>query len=288
MRSINWVAHKKHREQVTKDTGECLVLMDEDWVPLFDLPPVMRMEWPDTRGTIDSVELTVHVRTPAGRVHAVVDELVAENLGKVDMVGKLIPVTGPARLIRLERAGTHKEMLITHVVAEGDAVAPHTLRILGVSVRGYLDLLPCPSNPVTWVGNFTRFERDWVGPEDATATFEKPRDLAPMTMIDVADGASVEGMSDEVVFRLIDESLDAVHRMAGITTDPPYKAILEEPTGTPVRMIHRPTDQSIWQEVGERALTAGVSINASIWWPGDEPIPGVNLPTLVFRVRQEA
>lgn len=288
MRSINWTDHKKHRRQVIKDTGEVLFLMDEDWVPFLRLPQVTAMEWPETRGVIDSVKLTVHVRTPSGRVHAVVDELVAENLGKVDMVGKLIPVTGPARSIRLEREGQELAMLITHVVAEGDAHAPHTLTIHGVTMLSYLDLLPCPSNPVTWIGEFTRFERDWVGPEDATETFDKPRDLAPMTMIAVADGASVDGMSDEVIYRLIAESLDAVHRVAGVTANPPYKAILDEPSGTPVRLIHRPTDQTIWQEIGERALSAGVSVRAELWWPGDTPISGVSVPTLIFRVRQEA
>lgn len=288
MRSINWTDHKKHRRQVIKDTGEVLFLMDEDWVPFLRLPPVVSADWPETRGIIDSVKLTVHVRTPSGRVHAVVDELVAENLGRVDQVGKLIPVTGPARSIRMEREGQSMTMLITHVVAEGDAWAPHTLTIHGVRMLAYLDLLPCPSNPLSWKGTFTRFERDWVGPEDMTETFEKPRDLAPMTMIAVADGASVDGMSDQVIYRLIDESLDAVHRVAGIENNPPYRAILETPTGTPVRLIHRPTDQTIWQEIGERALSAGVSIRAQLWWPGDTPVDGVSVPTLIFRVRQEA
>lgn len=288
MREIDWVAHKKHRQQVIADSKEVMFLTDENWIPFLRLPQVERMTWPETRGAIDSVQITLNVRTPSGRVHAVVDELVAENLGKVDMVGKLVPVTGPARCIRLDRDGVSWPMLVTHVVAEGDAWAPHTLTIHGVLMLGYLDLLPCPSNPLTWTGSFTRFERDWVGPEDATATFDKPRDLGAMTMLTVADGASVDGMSDEVIFRLIDESLDAVHRVAGVTGDPPYKAILEPPAGTPVRMIHRPTDQTIWQEIGERALAAGVSIRAQLWWPGDEPIEGVSLPTLIFRVRQEA
>lgn len=301
MRQINWDDHAAHRSQVVQDTGrtvdgrfipgQWIGLIDEDFVPLMDLPPVISMEWPDVRGSIDSVKLSFPVRTPSGRLHTAVSELIADNLGRVDNVGKLIPITGPARLVSLQRSGgQRRDMLITHAKADGDAQAPHTLTLFGVSAEGYLDLLPCPSNPLSWSGEFTRFERDWVGPEETTALFEQPRDLASMTMITVADGASVDGMADEVLYRLIDESLAAVHRVAGITVNPPYLAVLDAPVGPQERMIHRPTDQTIWQEIGERALAAGVSIRASVWWPGDpQPKEGVTLtlPTMVFRVRQE-
>lgn len=301
MRQINWEAHKAHRQQVITDstittggqvTAGCwLGLLDEDFVPIVDLPQVTKMDWPDIRGSIDSVEITLRVRTPSGGTHRVVSELVANNLGKVDAVGKLVPVSGPVRLVEMRQGeGEQRTMLVTHAKAEGDADSPHTLTIYGVSALGYLDLLPCPSNPLSWTGEFTRFERDWVGPEDAKALFVSPRDLAPCTMITVADGASVEGKADEVIYRLIKESLEAVHRVRGIVEDPFYVAILDESRGAAEQMIHRPTDQTIWQEIGERALTAGVSVRAHLWWPGDNPIPGydLNLPTMVFRIRQEA
>lgn len=290
MRTIDWDAHSKHRTQVAGDTGQWLGLVDEDFIPLLDLPPLSGMDWKDSRGAIDSVELTVNVRTPSGRPHAIVSELIADGLGRVDEVGKLIPFTGPARLISWQRpGGVRSTMRVTHTTAEGDAESPHTLTIHGVSIKGYLDLLPCPSNPLSWTGNFTRFERDWVGPEDTTALFDHPRDLASCTMINVADGASVDGMADEVIYRLMQESFDAVHRVAGVEK-PVYVAVLDAPRGEQQRMIHRPTDQTIWQELGDRALTAGVSIRPQLWWPGDPQPAGMTLelPTLVFRIRQEA
>lgn len=302
MRTIDWDAHRAHRNQVVEDStskvgdrtigGQWVGLLDEDFCPILDFPPLISMEWPDARGAIDSVKFSFRARTPSGRMHAAVNELVAHNLGKVDSAGQLVPISGPARLATLQRSGgQRRDMLITHVQADGDAQAPHTLTVFGVSVEGYLDLLPCPSNPLSWEGNFTRFQRDWVGPEDTMATFRTPRDLANMNMLTVSDGASVQGKSDEVVYRLIKESLDAVHRMAGIVENPPYVAVLDPPRGYQERMIHQPTDQTIWQEIGDRALAAGVSIRAGIWWPGD-PQPGegmtLTLPTLVFRVRQEA
>ena len=292
MRQIDWKQHKAHREQVVEDRGQWLGLLDEDFIPIggLDLPPLTDMDWPQTRGEIDSVEMTLPVRTPAGRLHPVVSELVAENLGRVDAVGKLVPVTGPARLIRRERAGGRPlSMRVTHTVASGDARSPHTLAIYGISLLGYLDLLPCPSNPVTWVNKFTRFTRDWVGPTNVAETFDQPRDLAEMTMITVADGATVSGDSDVVIHRLIRDSVQAAHRVAGRASDPVYAVVLEERRAPARPMMLRPTDQTIWQEVAEDAMNAGVSIRADLWWPGD-PMPrglALTLPTIVFTVRQE-
>lgn len=290
MRTIDWVAHRAHREQVVADRGQWLGLVDENLIPFMDLPQVTDMDWPEVRGVIESVSLTLRVRTPSGRPHAVVNELVAENLGRVDMVGMLVPVTGPARLVSLQRQGVKlKTMLVTHVVAEGDAMSPHTLTVHGVDLLGYLDLLPAPSNPASWTSEFTRFDRDWVGDPETAEMFDTPRDMAAATMIAVADGATVEGLADDVIFRIIDESVEAAHRVAGIVADGPYAAVRLARRDVSPRMILRPTDQTIWQEVGEPALSAGVSISAALWWPGDPQPPQLTLvePTIVFSVRQE-
>lgn len=290
MREIDWVRHRRQREQYARDHGQWLGLVDQDGVPMVGLPQLSSMDWPETRGTPESIELSMRARTPKQRVHAAVDHLVAEKLGRVDAVGRLEPVSGPARLVALERPGIPRRAgKVTHVVADGDQIAPHTLTIHGVDLLGILDQLPCPSNPMSWTGEFTRFERDWVGPPGEEAMFEQPRDLASTTMITVADGASVEGDADEVIFRLIDESLQAVYRVAGITSNPPYVAVLGERKATSRRLILRPTDQTIWQEVGEAAYNSGVSIRAELWWPGDpQPVGQVlSRPTIVFTVTQE-
>lgn len=292
MREIDWADHKAYRAQCVKDTGSWIGLLDQDWVPMMGLPAPVSMRWPRVRGAIDSIEITLPVRTPSGLPHPVVRELVADELGEVDELGRLVPHTGPARLIAVEQAGFQRRvMLITHTVAEGDEHSPHTLTIHGVSLAGYLDLIPCPSNPVSWKGDFTRFDRDWVGDPTTRDLYRQPRDLAPATMIAVADGASVEGDADHVIHRLLKESFDAVHRIAGITTDPVYIAVLAERQGTPQRMIHRPTDETLWKELAARALAANVTVTPQLWWPGDTPVPdhhNLKLPTLIFTVRQEA
>lgn len=291
MREVDWVAHRRHRAQVAEDMGRWLGLLDEDWVPMMDLPQETSMSWPTTRGSVDSIEVTVPVRTPTGGVHAVVDELVAEHLGVVDAAtGKLVPVTGPARFLAIERPGGPRRMArVTHVVADGDAEAPHTLTIHAVSENSYLELLPCPSSPTTWAKTFTRFDRDWVGDETKRNLFDKPRDLAPMRMIVVADGATVHGPADEVIYRLVSESVEAVCRVAGIKEDPPYVVVRVPAAHAAGELFLRPTDQTIWQEISDACMSAGVSVVSSLWWPGDDPVPdkALQLPTLVFTVKQE-
>lgn len=290
MRLIDWDEHRADREQVVADQGQWLGLVDENLIPFMDLPQPSAMDWPEARGVIESVSITLRVRTPSGRPHAVVSELVAENLGRVDSVGRLVPVTGPTRLVSMQRRGRRVQtMLVTHVVAEGDALSPHTLTIHGVGLLGYLDLLPCPSNPLSWTSEFTRFDRDWVGDPEEQELFETPRDLSSCTMITAADGATVEGLADDVIHRIIAESIDAVHRVAGITEDPPYAAVRYARQDVSPRMMLRPTDQTIWQEIAEPALSAGISITAHLWWPGDPQPPQVTLaaPTILFSVKQE-
>lgn len=290
MREIDWTRDRAHRGQVIADRGQWLGVTDEDGVPLVELPPVSDMSWPRTRGVIESVSLKLRARTESGRPHTVVDELIAHGLGTVDEVGRLEPLSGPARLLVLERDGMRRAFArVTHAVADGDAHSPHTLTIHAVGGLGFLDMLPCPSNPLSWTGPFTRFDRDWVGDETQLNLFASPRDLASCTMITVADGATVEGPADVVIHRLIDESLQAVNRIAEITADPPYITVRRQ-TGIPSpRMILRPTDRTIWQEVADAALAAGVELTADLWWPGDPQPPGhiLTRPTIVFTVSQE-
>lgn len=293
--AFNWSGHQAHCNQVAQDLGEWVGLLDENFLPIMDLPQRIDMSWPDARGAIDSVMMRIRVRTPSGRLHAVVRELVAENLGVVDSYGELIPVTGPARFVHMEAADKDPwTMRVTHVEVEGDAELPHTLTIHGVTMEAYLDLLPCPSNPVTWDGEYTRFNRDWVGPEGEQELFTQPRDLSSCTMIAVADGASVDGDSDVVIHRLIKESIDAVHRVIDPETlvdGPVYVAVLGERRAASRRLILRPTDQTLWKEVGDAALASGVGIRADLWLPGSpQPSPDLTLtaPTIIFTVRQEA
>lgn len=290
MRIIDWPAQRARHASIASDAGQWLGLLDEDGIPLLDLPQVLEMDWPEQRGVIESVELKIRVRTPSGRLHAIARELIAENLGLTDEQTALIPITGPARFVALERPGLPRRVMrVSHVEVDGDTISPIMMKIHGTELLGYLELLPSPSTPTTWTGAFTRFTRDWVGPQDTIELFEHPRDLADIKLMQVADGGSVEGAADIVLHRLIDESLEAVLRMAGITSDPPYIAVLLPSDVASPYTILRPTDQTIWAEVGDEAMLSGVAIRAHLWWPGDDQPAGRTLryPTIVFTVRQE-
>ena len=144
------------------------------------------------------------------------------------------------------------------------------------------------SAPITWQTSFRRFERDWVGPENTKVTFSRPRELAGMKMVTVADGATLDGPAEATIRRLIAESLAAAVRVAGITKDLPIQ-VATTPAGRPSpRILLRPTDGPLLEEIAQPAAAAGVIITARMWWPGDTPIVGLTLalPTVVVMVEQ--
>ena len=286
---IDWTTHRKHREQIIADTGQWVGLLDADGNPLMDLPPVVSMVAPEARNDPGSLELTVLCRSTRGIIHPVVTELVAEQLGVLSPEGKLVPVADRTRYVAIEREGVPRRVFwATHTVARGDAEAPATLTIHGVGLTKLLSRFPAMSAPTTWRSLFKRFERDWVGPENTKVVFSRPRDLAGMKMVTVADGATLDGPAEATIRRLIAESLDAAFRVAGITKDLPIQ-VATTPTGRPSpRILLRPTDGPLLEEIAQPAAAAGVIITARMWWPGDPQATGLTLalPTVVVTVEQ--
>lgn len=286
---IDWTAHRKHREQAIADTGQWVGLLDADGSPLMDLPPVASMVAPETRNDPGSLELTVLCRSSRGIIHPAVTELVAKQLGVLSPEGKLVPVADQTRFVAIERAGVPRRVYwVTHTVARGDADAPATLTIHGVGLTKLLSRFPAMSAPTTWQQSFKRFERDWVGPENTKFTFSQPRELAGMKLVTVADGATLDGPAEATIRRLITESLAAAFRVAGIIKNLPIQ-VAATPTGRPSpRILLRPTDGPLLEEIAQPAAAAGVIITARMWWPGDPPVTGLalSLPTVVVAVEQ--
>ena len=257
--------------------------------PLMDLPPVVSMVAPEARNDPGSLELTVLCRSNRGIIHPVVTELVAEQLGVLSPEGKLVPVADRTRFVAIEREGVPRRVFwATHTVARGDADAPVTLTIHGVGLTKLLSRFPAMSAATTWRSLFKRFERDWVGPENTKVVFSRPRELAGMKMVTVADGATLDGPAEATIRRLIAESLAATFRVAGIAEDLPIQ-VVTTPTGRPSpRILLRPTDGPLLEEIAQPAAAAGVIITARMWWPGDPPIAGLalSLPTVVVAVEQ--
>lgn len=278
---FQWDAHRKHREQVIRDQGEWIGLVDEDGVPLFDLPLPMEFTAPSTHLNPESLSMTLPTRMPSGEQHPVMAQLIADGLGASDTEGRLQPVSGPSRFIVIEHS-KRQVFRVGFARAQGEAGSPSALEIGAVDLLNALDGLPCFSIPGLVKPEWKQAAGDYG------AQFKKPRRLSMLKMAQVADGYSVEGPAEETMRRLIKESLDALHRVFGITEDFPY-AVSSQSSGKPSpHVIIRPQDRSLLEELTPICQMAGCSLHASLWWPGDPQPPGLELtmPTIVFAVMQ--
>lgn len=288
---FNWENHKKHRDQVIADQGQWLGLLDENATPMMDLPPVMEMRMPEATNDPASGMVKLRVQSASGIVHPVIHQLIADGLGKTDDVGRLVPLSETTRFIAIERAGSRRVFRVDFAVAEGGAGAPSVLAVHGTDMLKTLARFPAMSGPTTWTGKWTRFTRDWAGPENVGVQFDKPRDLQDIKMITVADGATEQGAAEPLIRKIISDSLAATWRAIGredLLADPPVQ-VDPNPSGRKSKnILIRPTDRSIWEELAPLAAAAGVSISAEMWWPTDAPISGLNLksPTIVIKVEQ--
>ena len=279
--AFDWAGHAKHRQQVIKDFGQWIGLLDEDGIPLMDLPAPVKMVAPETRNSPESMTITIPVRSPLGIVHPAVSELIADGLGEVTAEGRLEPANVPTRWICIEREGaTRRAFKVGYSKAVGGAESPATIQAHCTDFLDCLDALPCPSIPGLWRGKeWRRLDRDYA------AEWEHPRDVKGVEMALQADGFTVSGPAEATIRKVMKDSLDAVYDAVGITSDHPF-VVSEQATGRPSPdVLIRPQDKSIWDELGAIAAAAGVRIWGEIVFPGDEG-SAYSLPTIVFHVEQ--
>lgn len=255
----------------------------------MDLPPMLEWEAPQTRLSPESARFLMRIRSSSGIVHPMASHLVGRGIGRVDEVGRLELAAEETRFVMVERHGRRRAYRVSHTILDGAShTAPATAEVHAADTLSWLGALPAMSAPTTWTGKWTRFTRDWAGPESLGLLFSKPRDLQDIKLGTVADGMTIEGPAEDVLRRLYTESLEAAFRAIGVTDRPVQVA--PNPSGRPSpRVLLRPTDGSLWDESSAIALAAGVRIAADMWWPGD-PIPdGLSLsaPTVVITIEQQ-
>lgn len=285
---IDWAAHKKHRTYVASTEGSWVGLVDKDGTPIMDLPPLIELDAPETRLVPESAKLTMLIRSPQGVMHPVVNHLIAQDFIKVDNQGQLVPLTDETHFIALERPGAPRRMFrVSHAPGEIRGSSMTKLTVHANDLLRMLSLIPAASAPLTWTGEWTRFERDWAGPENIGQVFESPRDLQDIKLATVADGATIEGPAEETIRRLVSESLAAAFKAAGVT-DHPIRVVPRTSGKTSRRILIRPTDKTLWDEISPLALAAGVKVSASMWWPEDPQPEGMSLdkPTILVSVVQ--
>lgn len=259
---MDLVQWRKHIDQVVADEGQWLGVADENGYPIYEL--LGTVNFPESHLQAASAEATVNVQ-PGDRV---LDDLVGEQLGEVDDAGRLVPANGATRLLLLIRPGERRAATITHTVVTGQAV-PSQVTIHGVDLLDGLAAWPCPSIPLEgWeMAEWEQWSTDASGAEYASA-----RDLALLQLATKLDGYAKRGRAKSLVREIIQDSLDAVNALYGWVDDPHMVVEFPGDVDTSGESALRVSDDDVWSTVSETARAAGLSVDVSLWWPGDDPV----------------
>lgn len=280
--SFDWGAYNAHCASIIRDYGEYVGLLDEDGVPVCDMPPHVELVAPSTRLNPESFKGDFSIMSPEGVLHQCVDEIIAGGFGEVDKEARLRPAHVKSRFIRVMRPGLSKVFRIVFAeLSSNDPFAPHFLKVHGTDMLTELGFMPGWSIPGQVGAEFTRA----VG--DFGSQFSRPRYLAKVKMAAVADGFSLQGPADEVIRRFIRESLAATYAAFGMDDHPIQVSGVN--TGKPSPdLIIRPEDRSIWEEISAPAAMSGVVVKCFMWFPGMPQPDGLHLskPTVVVEVLQ--
>lgn len=279
--AFDWVSHRKHREYMIQEIGQWAGVLDENGVPLCDLPPVVELSGDVARGDVGELTMEAQVRTPSGVVHPIVDALVASDLGKVDSQGRLVPSSEATRFICIERAGVRMVYRVMFTEAMGGVFEPSRVKVHGVGVLDVLQGVPAWSNPRSIDGQFRRLNQDFA------VMWDTPRDVAGVSMATRADGYTLHGEATAQIKRLIDESMAAVMKITGEGNAPVVCEVL--PGGVSPEVFIRPEDESLWETIIPVATAAGVEVTGTMWLPGDKQPAGMSLslPTVLVWLRQQ-
>ena len=293
---MTWADHKKHRDAIVRDEGQWVGLFDERAEHIMVLPPLLSMDAPETTNVPVSFRATVVVRTPGGEIDPLVEELFANGISsaRADSEGRMELSLRATRFVVVARPGILRAYRITHVVVSGDGnVPPGQMEIHGTDMLMELNRHIAWTAPTTVSGKYTRFTRDWNGPENVGLLFARPRELQDVKMVTTADGVTLgDGKGAEETIRYaIARSLETGWKAAGVPeviADPP---IVVDPNGSGLRspeVLVRMTDEKLLDTLAPVAARAGVRISARLWLPGDPAVKGLALsaPKIVVRVEQ--
>lgn len=289
MALFDWETHRLHRLQKIKDEGVWIGLLNEDGIPICDMPPATAMNAPATRLEPGSFTMTVPLVGKNGTTHRVADELIADGIS-TDSTGALVPDLRSTRFIAFEREGETRDSRRTFKVgfpkSDGSTrFGPETMTLDGMSELDLLGGLIAPSDPDTWDNVWILSDRDWAGP------WSKERWISDIKTAAVATGFTLAGPAESTIRELISRSLAACYRIDGITSVELHP-IRVSPLGTGLaspNVVLRPSDDTILNTVVNHAAAAGVRISAHMWMPGDtwqHGIPNLSLPTVVVFVEQ--
>lgn len=273
--AVDWAKFAAHRKAVVESTGQYLGLLDENGHPLCNLPTPSEMQAPRERNAVSSLQVTFPVSAMDSGVHPAARALVDDTIG-VEPSGAIAP-TPKTRFVLVERPGSSWCYRVAQRMATGPSDKLREISLHGVDVLSFLQQLPCPSQPAKWAKTtFRTFERDWLAVTDESAAFKTPRDIAEVDFYDsYLSDQVIAGPADEAIGRVIQESVDAVTKLAGL--DPSPFTVTVTPTDDKAdEVLIKPDDGFIWDVVMPRATAAGVAITAAMVFPETTGDPVIN------------
>lgn len=273
--AVDWAKFAAHRKAVVESTGQYLGLLDENGHPLCDLPAPSEMQAPRERNAVSSLQVTFPVSAMDSGVHPAARALVDDTIG-VEPSGAIAP-TPKTRFVLVERPGSSWCYRVAQRMATGPSDRLREITVHGVDVLSFLQQLPCPSQPAKWARTtFHTFERDWLAATDESARFKTPRNIAEVDFYDsYLSDQVIAGPADEAIGRVIQESVDAVTKLAGL--DPSPFTVTVTPTGDKTdEVLIKPDDDFIWDVVMPRATAAGIAISAAMVFPETTGEPVIN------------
>ena len=278
--AVDWAKFAAHRKAVVESTGQYLGLLDENGHPLCNLPAPSEMQAPRERNAVSSLQVTFPVSAMDSGVHPAARFLVDDTIG-VEPSGAIAP-TPKTRFVLVERPGSSWCYRVAQRMATGPSDRLREITVHGVDVLSFLQQLPCPSQPAKWAHTtFHTFERDWLAATDESARFKTPRDIAEVDFYDsFLSDQVIAGPADEAIGRVIQESVDAVTKLAGL--DPSPFTVTVTPTDDKAdEVLIKSDDGFIWDVVMPRATAAGVAITASMVFPEATGEPVINFDVKV-------
>ncbi|MGY0887122.1 hypothetical protein ACW675_07205 [Corynebacterium aurimucosum] len=255
---------RKHIRQAVADDGFWVGIANEDGMPFMEVPPFAALKFPRNRMAVSEFELTLHA--PADT--PIKDELIAEGIGVQDEAGRLVPASGPTRMLIVEVPGQPRlAYFITHATISG-AGAPDTLVIKGVDAVDCLAFWPGPSIPLeVQKAKFQTWNEDASG-----EAYKTPRRLAQVPFATAADGYTMKGRARSVIRDFVDDSLKSVNALMGWAGD--EHAVVDYSGGVDdSREIYlRTSDDYILDTIAAPLKNAGLYLRVDMWWPGDDPV----------------
>lgn len=266
-----WQDWRDHIDSVVESTGEWVGLVNGEFEPVCDLPPVVSLE--GSRSLNEPSELTVAfpALTPQKTACLALDHLVDEGFGAQDETSRLQFTANKAWFIVVQRAGGERNRHIYKVVFPNvgfEGFEPTDVRVEAVDALVLLQFWPCPSVPAIW-GNVPI--QDWH--EDAGGKYDRAYRYAPVEMATVARGYTLNGPADTSIMRIVQESLDAGNRVHPEWVVPHMVVDRTRSLEFSPRVLIQRTDATIWDTIADAANSTNVGVRVDVWWPGDADFP---------------